>query len=195
MDLLFKQYAVPWITNPAIEGDFSNDASDRGGPTRFGISLRYLRNVPDHDGNGFLDGDIDEDGDVDIDDIRALKPGDAIERYHKDFWLTGKCNEMPPGVGLCLFDGLVQHRPKTAKMLLQRALRVSADGYIGPITIAAAQNVTSISIFDDFLPNYLSYRSQFYHDLVLLDSSQAKYIRGWFVRMFLLQNYIFRYAD
>ena len=194
MDQNFQNYAVPWITNPDVEGGFSNDASDKGGATAFGISLRYLKNVPDHDGDGFLDGDVDHDGDVDIDDIKLLTPQDALQRYHQDFWLAGQCDDMPPAIALCMFDALVQHRPKTARMLLQRGLHVKADGYVGPVTLAAARNTSVDSIIDNFLPDYFSYRSQFYHDLVMLDSSQAKWLRGWLRRMFLLQSYILRYA-
>lgn len=192
MDSNFQEIAVPWILD--AEGGFVNDASDRGGATKYGISLRYLKNVPDHDGDGFLGGDYDQDGDVDVDDIRAMRTEDAIERYYQDFWLAGRCHDMPPAVGLCLFDALVNHRPKTAKIILQRGLRVVADGIVGPMTLAAANNTTVDSIFDDFLPDYFSYRTQLYHDIVLANSSQAKFLRGWHRRMFLLQSYLLRYA-
>lgn len=184
----FNDLILPWILK--IEGGYSNLAADGGGATNLGISLRYLKTVPDHDGDGFLDGDIDRDGDVDIDDIRLLTPEHAADRYYKDFWLTGGCDQMPIVVGLCLFDALVNHRPQTAKMLLQRGLGVKADGDIGPITRAAARH----AVYTKFLPDYFSYRAVFYHDLVQRDQSQSVFYRGWLRRLFLLQQYLMRWC-
>ena len=67
------------------EGFFSNDPNDRGGPTQYGISLPLLEDLPDADGGGFLDGDINHDGIVNIDDIRALDIPAAQQLYQEIF--------------------------------------------------------------------------------------------------------------
>ena len=50
------------------EGGFSNHSSDPGGATNYGISLRWLKSEG-------LYGDLDDDGDVDIDDINTERSG------------------------------------------------------------------------------------------------------------------------
>ena len=185
-DDLFKRIAVPWILD--AEGGFVNEASDRGGATKYGISIKFLRLLPDHDGDGFVDGDLDRDGDVDIEDIQGLDVEDAIDLYHQYFWLSYKCAAFNnPAIALCLFDAVVNHRPKTAKILLQRGLGVTADGDIGPRTMRAAQEINA----DIFLPLYFSFRAKLFHDIVKRHSDQDVYFRGWLRRLFLLQQYIY----
>ncbi len=64
------------------EGQFSNDIRDRGGPTNFGITLQFML---DWHGQDEFDFDLNNDGKVDIEDIRLLKPEDAFKTYHY-FW-------------------------------------------------------------------------------------------------------------
>lgn len=175
---------MPWILD--AEGGYVDDAADRGGATSHGISLDFLRLLPDHDGDGFLDGDLDRDGDVDAADIRSMDTAHAIDLYHTHFWRPDRCDELPPGVALCLFDGLVNHRPRTARLLVQRALRVTVDGDIGPATRATAGRCNPRV----FLADYCSYRSKLYADIVRNSPDQVKFERGWFRRLFLLQQYI-----
>jgi len=41
------------------EGLYSEDPADPGGATNYGISLRFLRQLGDTDGDGFAEGDLD----------------------------------------------------------------------------------------------------------------------------------------
>ena len=181
---LFKEVALDWIWD--AEGGFVDSPADRGGATNRGISLNFLRTLPDHDGDGFLDGDVDHDGDVDVDDIRKLTVDQAADVYYQHFWCPDKCDELPPAVAMCLFDGLVNHRPKTARMLVQRALGVTADGAIGEQTRAVARKANQRL----FLTEYLSYRAKLFADIVRGNPSQAVFERGWYRRLFTLQVYI-----
>lgn len=168
--------AAYWIF-PA-EGHLSDDPDDPGGITKFGISLRFLRTL------GEL-GDIDGDGDVDADDIRALTPEHAARIYHERFWLAARCERLHPTLALAHFDAAVNTGLHRAAKLLQQTLRVRVDGIVGPMTIGAANQAGP-----DALPELLGYRSQFYHDLVTGKSSLAKYYRGWVNRLFRLQAFI-----
>ncbi len=180
----FIQIATPWILS--AEGGFTNRAADRGGVTSCGWSINTLRRLPDHDGDGFLDGDLDHDGDVDVDDIRALTPQAAAPLYHTYFWEPDRLDELPPAIALCLFDGLVHHGPRTARMLVQKALAVLVDGDFGPQSRAAARRI----IIKHFLPDYLSYRALWFSDFVHEHPDQAEFERGWYRRLFLLQRFI-----
>ncbi len=188
MTLLITPFsaAAPWILG--AEGGFVNAVEDRGGATKYGISLRYLQLLDDRDQDGHKDGDLNRDGKVDVADIRWLTESDALDIYERDFWHAGRCGEMPLHVALCVFDGRVNHRVKPQARLVQQALRVQCDGIIGDKTITAAQRCAAV----DFLPDYFSYRARHYADIVRMDSSQAKFERGWYRRCFLLHAYILR---
>jgi hypothetical protein len=58
-----------------IEGGFVDDPTDRGGTTKYGISLRFLAAAGafDSDGDGIADFDLDMDGDIDGADVRKRR--------------------------------------------------------------------------------------------------------------------------
>ncbi len=171
-DSAFTAVALPWILK--IEGGYVNDAADRGGATRHGITIGLLKAIR---GEG-----------VTAADVRALSEADAAEIYHTHFWLANGCNALPLAIALCLFDGAVNHQPATARRLLQKGLGVTADGIIGPVTRARAGRADA----SVFLPDYLSHRGKFYARLAEKDPSQVKFLRGWLKRLFLLQHTIYQ---
>ncbi len=179
------EIAIPWIFD--AEGGLARQVNDRGGDTNYGISLKYLRNVGDRDGDGYADGDLDRDGDVDGEDIRIMTREEALWFYRRDFWDAANCGAFPPAIALTLFDARVNHRPRTAVRLVQHGLKVTPDGVIGPVTLAAARRVGSNR---RYLVRHLGYRAQLYSEIVAADSSQATFLRGWFNRLFRLQAYI-----
>jgi len=151
-----------------VEGGYVNDPVDRGGETKYGITKRTYPYL----------------------DIASLTLEKATEIYHQDYWLKYHCHELPPALGVFLFDSLVNHRPKTAVRLLQMTLRVTTDGYIGPKTIAAASVVAGYSTYPEIIALALARRADLYHDIITGDSSQARFALGWFKRLFLLQQFI-----
>lgn len=181
----FSLVAAPWIFD--AEGGFVNDAADRGGATKYGISLAFLRLLTDADGDGWKDGDLNRDGVVDQNDILWLDKPQAEAIYLRYFWDGARCGELPYYVALPLFDARVNHVPKVAALLVQRALRVTCDGVIGPQTIRAAKACDP----DDFLSWYLAYRAQHFADIVRMDSTQARFELGWYRRLMLLHNFVF----
>lgn len=106
------------------EGGFSDHPSDPGGATNFGITQATLaawRSAP-----------------VSREDVRALTRDEAGAIYRARYWDACRCGDLPPGVGTMVFDAAVNHGPRQAALLLQRALGVADDGAIGPKTLAAA---------------------------------------------------------
>ncbi len=47
------------------------------------------------------------------------------------------CNELPDGVNLMLFDFGVNAGPRVAVKAMQEVVGVTADGSVGPVTLAA----------------------------------------------------------
>ncbi len=96
------------------EGEWSQDPG--GGLTRFGISQYSYPDI----------------------DLKTLTRQDAIGIYATDFWARCHCGEFPPAIALILFEAAVNQGPGQAIRIMQNALKVTADGIIGPVTIAAA---------------------------------------------------------
>jgi len=121
-----------------LEGGFSDHPRDPGGATKYGISLRYLRT------QNAINGDLDGDGDIDIDDILAMSETIARNLYYKDWWLVGPYIHLPVShqeVIIKLFDLSINMGQTSANKLLQRALRgvtekiLIEDGIVGNRTI------------------------------------------------------------
>lgn len=98
------------------EGGYSLDPRDPGGETQFGISKRAY---PDED-------------------IKALTPERATALYHRDYWQAIRGDELPAPLALVTFDMAVNAGVGAAIRLLQRTLRVTEDGKLGPQTLARA---------------------------------------------------------
>jgi lysozyme family protein len=99
------------------EGGYVDHPDDPGGETNFGISKRAHPTV----------------------DIKALTWDLAADIYKRHYWEAARCDELPPAVALVVFDSAVNQGVKQAIRFLQRALGVTADGVLGPATLAAIQ--------------------------------------------------------
>ena len=97
------------------EGEYANHPADPGGETKFGITKRSYPAT----------------------DIAALTLAGAQEIYRRDYWAPLRCDEMPWAIALSTFDASVNSGTRTAARWLQTAVKVSSDGAIGAITLAA----------------------------------------------------------
>jgi lysozyme family protein len=181
-----------------IEGGHVNDPSDRGGETKYGVSLRFLvsEGKVDLDGDGFADFDLDMDGDIDGADIRALKPNDALSLFHRCFWKRLGCDDLPAPLGEAMFDQGVNGGLTAARKLLQRALNAASacvpahtapllvDGQIGPATRALCDLVLAapgcgMSLL---IQEYREAAADRYRAIVAADPSQQRFLKGWLRR-------------
>jgi len=98
------------------EGGYSNRdlQSDPGGETKWGISKRSYPNL----------------------DIKSLTKEDAISIYRNDFINPLNLEQYPLGVAFQLLDFAINSGPRTAIKQLQEAIKVPADGFVGPHTLA-----------------------------------------------------------
>lgn len=118
------------------EGGYVNNPVDPGGATKFGISLRFLKAIGDYNKDGILDGDLDQDGDVDIDDIRLMTPAKSEQFYYDHFWKRLGCDNIEcKMLRLHLFDMGVNAGTSRAAKIIQKLLAIKEDGIIGPVSL------------------------------------------------------------
>jgi uncharacterized protein (TIGR02594 family) len=121
-----------------IEGGYSDDPYDPGGPTNRGITLAVFANwhgvTLDAHNRARL-----------IDDLKRIADDTVAAIYRKRYWVPARCADLPGALALMHFDASVNHGVGAASRMLQQALSVSIDGEIGPETLGAAgrQNATA----------------------------------------------------
>jgi lysozyme family protein len=111
------------------EGGYVDHPADPGGKTRFGVTEAVAREV------GYRG------------DMREL-PLDLAQRIYRDrYWQPVRADELPAAIRYAVFDAAVNSGVKQAAMWLQRAVGVTADGVIGPQTLAAVgrQNAQALA--------------------------------------------------
>lgn len=179
-----------------LEGGFVDHKNDKGGATNFGVSLRWLRDEGryDRDKNGWPDGDIDRDGDIDKLDVRGMTREQASRLYFDHWWMRGFGGEGDPGfgalpqpVGEKLFDIAINAGRTRAAILLQRGLAtsqpVAVDGVVGPKTRAAVVAACSRTNGALALTRAIAaHQRAFYMDIVRRDPTQRVFLNGWMNR-------------
>jgi len=152
----------------AMEGGWTDDPHDPGGPTNKGITLAvYAR----------------ERGiEVTTENLAELKSAlrtipDTLVRtiYETRYWQPARCPALRPSLALMHFDASVNHGVGTAARILQEALGVDIDGEIGPITLDAAR----VADPRQALPRYAALRRQRYRALAHF----WRFGRGWLRRV------------
>lgn len=131
------------------EGGFVNHPLDPGGMTKYGISNRAYPG----------------------EDIAGMTLERAKLIYQRDYWGPAGCDAVPDGVKFSLFDMAVNSGVKPAIKCLQRAVGVTDDGVLGPITLQAVASIHP----SKFIARFNGHRLQFMSGL----SNWPAFGRGW----------------
>jgi hypothetical protein len=148
------------------EGGYSDTPGDPGGPTNFGITLATLKA---YEGNPNLTAQ----------DVKNLTPATAKEIYRSNYWNRMQCGALPAGLDLEVFDFGVNAGPGEAVKALQRIVGVTADGSIGPITLAAIGQFKP----RDLISQYSEARLAYYKGL-----NNPEFEQGWTARVAQIQT-------
>jgi lysozyme family protein len=79
----------------------------------------------------------DHDGATTPSLMRSLERTTAAAIYATNYWNAVRGEDLPPGIDLMVFDHAVTSGPGRSARLLQTAIGVVSDGFIGPATLAA----------------------------------------------------------
>lgn len=174
-----------------FEGGLSDNKFDKGGITKYGISLRFLESAGidtnDLDKDGITlepVGDINNDGTVDAEDIRLLTVENAKALYEQYFWKAVKADQIKEQhLATHLFDIAVNSGVKTAVILAQKALRniginIEIDGVIGNKTLKALNG----SLLRTINNNIVYARINHYETIIRKDPTQSIFRTGWLRR-------------
>lgn len=131
------------------EGGYVNDPNDPGGETQWGISKRSYPDV----------------------DIKALTREGAKQIYKRDFWDKVKAAELHDDIAFQVLDFAVNSGGSVAIQYLQRAAGVADDSHLGPVSVAAINDMPMPVL----LLMYLALRLEFMTKLKNWPSAG----RGW----------------
>ena len=114
------------------EGGYVDNPSDSGGATNLGCTKATWESWVGHP--------------VTKEDIKALTPFDVMPLYKARYWDAISGDDLPAGVDYAVLDFAINSGPARAAKTLQQVLGVTADGKIGPATIAAFETANSREI-------------------------------------------------
>ena len=148
------------------EGGYSDHPVDEGGPTNWGITMQTLSHW--------------RKATCSAEDVMNLSSTEAIEICREEYWNRLMLNMADDDViATILFDSGVNRGIGTAVIDIQRALRIHADGMMGPQTIRAINFMTPrIGLSMEFIK--LAQRA--YIKIVQAKPAQLVFLNGWILR-------------
>lgn len=157
-----------------FEGGFSSHPADPGGDTQNGVTQTtydaYRRKV----------GQVARS-------VRLLTEHERTDIYTSMYWDPCMCSEMTYPLALVVFDCAVNCGVKQSIRFLQRALKCTDDGIMGPNTLRAVRAVSDQRMLAIEL---IQMREQFYHNLVKTKPSMSVFLKGWLNRTSALKKSI-----
>lgn len=141
---------------------YTNHPEDRGGPTKWGITLKAWSEYIDRQATAA--------------DVAAITETNARIFYQKEYVLKPNFDMIEDeSLRELVVDCGVNHGVYRAAKWLQLAAGVIQDGKVGPKTLEA---VNTADAFDLRL-RIIAYRIKLYGKLVTKDPTQAKFAWGW----------------
>ncbi|MEY9196654.1 lysozyme family protein [Sinorhizobium fredii] len=150
------------------EGGYSYRKSDRGGPTKYGITHTTLaahRGVKS----------------VTAEQVKALSKLEAEDIYRRSYWGQSGGDLLPPGLDYAVFNSGVMSGPAKAVKILQGVLGVREDGHVGEQTLAAVRKYPGG--VSTLIRTYCDAYMQFLRSLTNRKTGFPANGRGWTIRV------------
>jgi lysozyme family protein len=152
------------------EGGFVNHPADRGGATKYGITIHTLSRYLGRQAT--------------VDDVRSITVDLAKEIYLADYYYSPRINTLNEAVQPKVFDMAVNHGARRAVKILQQVINkagfgaLSVDGAIGNLTRSALDDAHAA--MGGYLINALvDERNNFFDAIIARRPSQQVFERGW----------------
>lgn len=161
---------ILWPFIHSWEGGFVNDPDDAGGATNMGVTLSTWKK------QGY---DKTGDGIIDVDDLRILKPGDALNILEANYWDKWKADEISDQSLANLLVDWVWGSGAYGIKIPQRLLGVTIDGIVGPKTLAALNAQDPKELFEELRRE----REDYFERICVTRPVNRKYLKGWLRRL------------
>ena len=112
---------------------------------------------------------------VDEKEMRSLTKELVAPLYKSRYWDAVHGDQLPSGADYLAFDFAVNAGAFRCIKTIQRALNITADGIIGPVTIKAIQDTNA----EEFINNFTDAKENFYKGLANFQT----FGRGWLNRV------------
>jgi lysozyme family protein len=122
--------------------------------------------------------DKDGDGDIDTCDVWLLTWEDGM-MVLRQYWGRWSAEQIRNQAVVNMLVDWVWSSGKWGIVIPQRLLHVPDDGIVGPVTLAAVDDVHP----QLFLRRVYSSRVMFLYNIVKKDPTKVKYFRGWICRL------------
>lgn len=171
------------------EGKLSDDTDDKGGITKYGISLRFLKGLIKEYPNFLTEFDLSKNQIIDSYDIRHMTISEATDLYRTQWWNKyGYCRVENQLIATKIFDFSVNMGTKKAVKLVQKTINkmnlgiyLKVDGIFGQNTINILNGLNEIGR-KRFLQEYVKGAIYFYEYLSKTHPVYKKFLRGWIRR-------------
>lgn len=122
-----------------MEGGFTDDAYDPGGPTNRGITLEVYASIKGQTVDATSRDRL-------IAELKSIPDATVADIYRRRYFEPADCNAFTAPLALMHFDAAVNHGVGAAIRMLQQSADVTIDGEIGPETLGAigARNVVDL---------------------------------------------------
>lgn len=152
------------------EGGYTDNPSDKGGPTKYGITIY------DWMKKGY---DKNDDGKIDKEDVKLISEEDAFKIAKSKYWDVIKGDSInSQSIAELIFDWGYMSGPSVPIKKVQRVLGLTVDGVIGPKTMATINIHPPESLFNLIKMS----REKFFRDIVDGNPSQKVFLKGWIAR-------------
>lgn len=126
-----------------MEGGWTEDPHDPGGPTNQGITLGVYAAVRGVTLDATNTAAMKEE-------LRRIPEGTVREIYHRRYWRLSAADTLPDAIAFMHFDAAVNHGVGAAARFLQEAAGVDVDGEIGPQTRAAVAEAPVATLLERY---------------------------------------------